>query len=73
MHPATASALVTLTPRELAVVELLSRGCSYGEVGLRLGISPHTVATHIKNLYRKLEVPTAAAGAFLPPSSRKYS
>lgn len=51
----------TLTPRELSVVRLLSGGCSYGEVALRLGISPHTVVTHIKNAYRKLEVHTAAA------------
>ena len=50
-----------LTPRELAVVRLLGSGCTYGQVALRLGVSPHTVVTHIKNLYRKLEVHTAAA------------
>jgi DNA-binding CsgD family transcriptional regulator len=50
-----------LTPRELAVVRLLGSGCTYGQVALRLGISPHTVVTHIKNAYRKLEVHTAAA------------
>ena len=52
---------VTLTPRELSVVRLLGRGCSYGQVAEQLGISPHTVVTHIKNVYRKLEVHTAAA------------
>jgi DNA-binding CsgD family transcriptional regulator len=51
----------TLTPRELAVVQLLASGCSYREVAARLGISPHTVVTHVKNVYRKLEVHTAAA------------
>lgn len=50
-----------LTPRELSVVRLLGTGCSYGQVALQLGISPHTVVTHIKNVYRKLEVHTAAA------------
>jgi len=50
----------TLTPRELAVVRLLSSGCSYEQVAGRLGISPHTVVTHIKNAYRKLDVHTAA-------------
>ena len=50
-----------LTPRELAVVRLLSRGCSYKQTALRLGVSPHTVVTHIKNAYRKLDVHTAAA------------
>jgi DNA-binding CsgD family transcriptional regulator len=51
----------TLTPRELAVVRLLGSGCSYGQVAVRLGISPHTVVSHIKNAYRKLEVHTGAA------------
>lgn len=50
-----------LTPRELTVVRLLGSGCSYEQVAERLGISPHTVVTHIKNAYRKLGVHTAAA------------
>lgn len=49
------------TPRELAVVRLLASGCSYDQVAVQLGISPHTVVSHIKNSYRKLEVHTAAA------------
>ena len=50
-----------LTPRELAVVRLLGSGCTYSQVAVQLGISPHTVVTHIKNAYRKLDVHTAAA------------
>lgn len=50
-----------LTPRELSVVRLLGTGCSYRQVASELGISPHTVVSHIKNVYRKLEVHTAAA------------
>ena len=50
----------TLTPRELTVVRLLSSGCSYEQVAMRLGISPHTVVTHIKNAYRKLDAHNAA-------------
>lgn len=53
--------IAILTARELAVVQLLGSGCSYGQVAVRLGISPHTVVSHIKNSYRKLEVHTAAA------------
>ena len=53
--------ITTLTPRELSVVRLLGSGFSYEQVAKELGISPHTVVTHIKNLYRKLEVHTAAA------------
>jgi DNA-binding CsgD family transcriptional regulator len=50
-----------LTPRELDVVRLLGGGCTYQQVAVRLGVSPHTVVTHIKNAYRKLDVHTAAA------------
>jgi DNA-binding CsgD family transcriptional regulator len=53
--------ITRLTARELAVVRLLSSGCSYEQAAVRLGISPHTVVTHIKNAYRKLDVHTAAA------------
>lgn len=50
-----------LTARETDVLQLLSRGCSYADVARHLGISVHTVGTHIKNAYRKLSVGTAAA------------
>ena len=50
-----------LTPRELTVVRLLGNGCSYEQVAEQLGISLHTVVTHIKNAYRKLDVHTGAA------------
>jgi DNA-binding CsgD family transcriptional regulator len=50
-----------LTLREADVVRLLASGCTYGEIATRLGISAHTVGSHIKNAYRKLEVHCAAA------------
>jgi len=50
-----------LTLREADVVRLLANGCSYAEIAQHLGISAHTVASHIKNTYRKLEVHCAAA------------
>lgn len=53
-----------LTAREIEVVHLLAKGCTYSRVAQVLGISEHTVATHIKNLYRKLDVHTAAAAVF---------
>jgi len=52
---------VRLTSREAQVLRLISRGCSYAEIGRRLGVSAHTVASHIKKTYRKLEVHTAGA------------
>jgi DNA-binding NarL/FixJ family response regulator len=50
-----------LTAREVRVVYLLSRGLSYSAIAEQLGISVHTVGSHIKNAYRKLDVHCAAA------------
>jgi DNA-binding CsgD family transcriptional regulator len=50
-----------LTTREIEVLRLIAQGCSYRVAGERLGISTQTVATHVKNLYRKLGVHCAAA------------
>lgn len=47
--------------REVDVLNLLSRGHTYTEVGQKLGISLHTVTSHIKKSYRKLGVHSAAA------------
>ena len=55
------SAASALTARETDVLRLLSRGYTYSEVGDRLGISVHTVTSHIKNCYRKLAVHTGTA------------
>lgn len=52
---------VTLTPREVDVVRLLGSGCTYEQAALRLGISTHTVVTHLKNAYRKLGVRSGPA------------
>ena len=50
-----------LTTRETDVLQLLSTGSSYKKISSQLGILLHTVGTHIKNSYRKLEVPSGAA------------
>ncbi|MER3425022.1 MAG: hypothetical protein C4293_19110 [Nitrospiraceae bacterium] len=43
-----------LTPREIQVVELLSKGASYKEISYSLMISFHTVRDHIKHIRFKL-------------------
>jgi DNA-binding NarL/FixJ family response regulator len=58
---ATGGGRTALTRREWDVLDLLGRGCSYQQIALRLGISVHTVTSHIKNCYRKLDVHSAAA------------
>jgi len=55
---------INLTSREADVLRLLARGCTYVQIGQQLGISRHTVTSHIKNAYRKLDVHTAAAAVF---------
>jgi DNA-binding NarL/FixJ family response regulator len=49
-----------LTPREQAILELLSRGDYYKEIADSLGISVHTVCTHIRHIYEKLHVRSRA-------------
>lgn len=44
-----------LTSREKELVKLIEEGLTYKEIGERLGISTHTVHTHIKNIYEKLQ------------------
>jgi DNA-binding CsgD family transcriptional regulator len=55
---------IRLTPREKDVLRLLARGRTYSQVGDRLGISLHTVASHVKNVYRKLKVHSARAAVW---------
>lgn len=45
-----------LTPRELAVLEKLSNGLSNRAIARTLGISEHTVARHLANVFRKFAV-----------------
>lgn len=53
--------VVHLTPRESDVIRLIARGCTYVQAADRLGISLHTVTSHVKNAYRKLGVRSGAA------------
>lgn len=45
-----------LTPRELEVLNLLSRGFSFSEIANILQLARPTIATFVKSIYRKLEV-----------------
>jgi DNA-binding NarL/FixJ family response regulator len=49
-----------LSERETDVLRLVAKGLGRVEVGSLLGISPNTVAGHIKNVYRKLNINSRA-------------
>ena len=44
-----------ISQREKEIVRSIEQGLSYKEIAGKLCISPHTVHTHIKNIYEKLQ------------------
>jgi RNA polymerase sigma factor (sigma-70 family) len=55
---ASAQATENLSEREQQVLDLLSQGLIYKEIGEKLGISYETVHTYIRRIYEKLQVRT---------------
>ncbi len=49
-----------LTDRETEVLQRVAKGYTLPEVAQQLGLSRHTVATHIRQIYRKLDVSSRA-------------
>lgn len=54
----------TLTDREVQILRILSRGFTIIECSEMLEISAFTVGTHVKNIYRKLEVNSRTEAVF---------
>jgi DNA-binding NarL/FixJ family response regulator len=55
----------SLTERETEVLRLIAKGMTQAETARLLGISQHTVAGYVKELYRKLNVSSRAEAALL--------
>ena len=53
--PASPAATL-LTPKEMETLRLLTTGSSTEHIAFELKVSPHTVKTHIYNLFRKIRV-----------------
>lgn len=53
-----------LSPREREVLNLLARGFSYTEIAQLISVSPQTVGTFVKRIYRKLEVKSRSEAVF---------
>jgi LuxR family maltose regulon positive regulatory protein len=58
--PAAGEPAEPLSERELAVLRFLPTNLSAGEIGGELFLSVHTVKTHMRKLYAKLDVHTRA-------------
>jgi DNA-binding NarL/FixJ family response regulator len=54
-----------LSSREREILRLVAIGHTSGEIGVRLGITTQTVNSHVKNVYRKLQVRTRAQAVTL--------
>ncbi len=48
--------IISLSKREVEVLEQLSKGLSYTLIADNLFLSPSTVRKHIENIYKKLQV-----------------
>ena len=60
MRNSAAAAQGDLSSRELTVLELLSSRLTTHEIAGTLFISPNTLKSHVKSIYRKLDVASRA-------------
>lgn len=54
---------VSLTERETDVLQRVAKGYTLPEIAAQFGLSKHTIADHIKQVYRKLNVSSRAEAA----------
>jgi len=54
--PAPSHSSAALSPREVEVLQIASRGLTNGEIAGALGVSVHAVKFHLASVYRKLGV-----------------
>jgi DNA-binding NarL/FixJ family response regulator len=52
-----------LTPREMEILAMVAVGAKNEEIAEKLCISPHTVKTHIYNIFKKIGVPNRLQAA----------
>ena len=55
--------VVSLTEREREVLLRVAKGYTLPEIGVQLGLSRHTIADYVKQIYRKLNVSSRAEAA----------
>lgn len=64
LEPRYAADAGPLTPREADILRLVAKGLQFADIGAALELSPHTVVTHVKKIYRKLSVHSRGEAVF---------
>jgi DNA-binding NarL/FixJ family response regulator len=55
--------LVPLTAREEEVLTYIAKGLNRTEIAQMLGVSVHTITTHVRSIYSKLNISSRAEAA----------
>lgn len=55
--------LLPLTAREEEVLTLIAKGLNRAEIAQLLGVSVHTITTHVRSIYAKLDISSRAEAA----------
>jgi DNA-binding NarL/FixJ family response regulator len=63
-NQAQAPTPITLTPREMEILTLASKGFSYAETAALLGLTSSTVSSYTKNIYGKLAVSSRSEAVY---------
>ena len=59
-----ASARPALTGREVEVLSLIAKGYNFNEIADLIGVTYHTVTSHVRNIYGKLSVHSRSEAVF---------
>lgn len=58
--PVREEPVVKLTQQETVVLQRVAKGFTLAEIAQQLGVTRHTIAEHVKHIYRKLDVSSRA-------------